>query len=261
MTSLRVGVRNCTPSERLLRLVSGWVHLLGMDTSDRLPRRRLVLIAAGVTIAVVCGVGIYGLATRPQDPTSNPGPTPTATTAPSPSSTATGTAGPSASEASSVPPVARSADPEQFARNVSTTLFAWDTTTGLHPMDYTSAILAVGDPSGAEQAGLAADVAAYLPSRTAWQDLRTYATSQHLSIDRAYIPDQWGEALAQAPEGQLAPGTVAYTIEGTRHRTGTWNGEPVTSARPVAFTVFVVCAPTYDTCHLLRLSQLDNPLR
>jgi hypothetical protein len=29
----------------------------------------------------------------------------------------------------------------------------------------------------------------------------------------------------------------------------------------VEFTVFVVCAPTYDTCHLLRLSQLDNPLR
>ena len=70
-----------------------------------------------------------------------------------------------------------------------------------------------------------------------------------------------GEALAQAPEGQLAPGTVAYTIEGTRHRTGTWNGEPVDSAHKVEFTVFVVCAPTYDTCHLLRLSQLDNPLR
>ena len=50
-------------------------------------------------------------------------------------------------------------------------------------------------------------------------------------------------------------------IEGTRHRTGTWSGEPVTSAHPVAFTVFVVCAPTYDTCYLLRLSQLDNPLR
>ena len=40
-----------------------------------------------------------------------------------------------------------------------------------------------------------------------------------------------------------------------------WNGQPVTSEHPVAFTVFVVCAPTYPTCHLLRLSQLDNPLR
>ena len=44
-------------------------------------------------------------------------------------------------------------------------------------------------------------------------------------------------------------------------RTGVWNGQPVTSEHPVAFTVFVVCAPTYPTCHLLRLSQLDNPLR
>ena len=76
-----------------------------------------------------------------------------------------------------MPPVLRSAAPEQFARNVATTLFAWDTTTGLLPLDYTSAILAVGDPSGAEQAGLATDVAAYLPSRTAWQDLREYGTT------------------------------------------------------------------------------------
>lgn len=67
-----------------------------------------------------------------------------------------------------MPQVARSADPEQFARNVATTLFAWDTTTGLLPLDYTSTILAVGDPSGAEQAGLANDVAAYLPSRAVW---------------------------------------------------------------------------------------------
>lgn len=237
------------------------MHLLGMDTSDRSSRRRLVLIAAGSVTALVCGVGIYGLATGPHTPTSTPGTSPTITTSPSPSSTTTATASPSASEAPSVPPVARSADPEQFARNVATTLFAWDTTTGLLPLDYTSTILAVGDPSGAEQAGLATDVAAYLPSRTAWQDLRKCGTSQHLTIDRAYIPDQWGEALAQAPEGQLAPGTVAYTIEGTRHRTGTWNGEPVTSAHKVEFTVFVVCSPTYDTCHLLRLSQLDNPLR
>ena len=48
-----------------------------------------------------------------------------------------------------MPPVARSADPEQFARNVATTLFAWDTTTGLLSLDYTSAIVAVGDPASA----------------------------------------------------------------------------------------------------------------
>ncbi len=232
-----------------------------MDTSDRSSRRRLVLIAAGSVTALVCGVGIYGLATGPHTPTSTPGTSPTITTGPSPSSTTPATASPSASGASSVPPVARSADPEQFARNVATTLFAWDTTTGLLPLDYTSAILAVGDPSGDEQAGLASDVAAYLPNRDAWIELRQYATSQHLTISRAFVPDAWADAVEQAQPGHLAPGTVAVTIEGTRHREGVWNGQPVTSEHPVAFTVFVVCAPTYSTCHLLRLSQLDNQLR
>ena len=189
---------------------------LGMDTSDRSSRRRLVLIAAGSVTALVCGVGIYGLATGPCTPTSTPGTSPTITTSPSPS--ATSTAKPSASGAPLVPPVASSADPEQFARNVATTLFAWDTTTGLLPLDYTSAILAVGDPSGTEQAGLATDVAAYLPSRTAWQDLREYGTSQHLTIARAYIPDQWGKPLprhlrgnshqARSPTPSRAPGTA-----------------------------------------------------
>ncbi len=123
-----------------------WVHLLGMDTSDRSSRRRLVLIAAGSVTAVVCGVGIYGLATGPHTPASTPDTSPTTTTGPSPSATSTAT--PSASGAPAVPPVARSADPEQFARNVATTLFAWDTTTGLLPLDYTSAILAVGNAIG-----------------------------------------------------------------------------------------------------------------
>ena len=48
---------------------------------------------------------------------------------------------------------------------------------------------------------------------------------------------------------------------GTRHRDGLWNGEAVTSEHAVSFTVFIVCTPAYPTCHLLRLSQLDNPLR
>ena len=82
-----------------------------------------------------------------------------------------------------MPAVPRSADPAMFAQGVATTLFAWDTASGLRPLDYTSAILAVGDPSGDEQAGLASDVAAYLPTRDAWIELRQYATSQHLTID------------------------------------------------------------------------------
>ena len=104
-------------------------------------------------------------------------------------------------------------------------------------------------------------MATYLPNRDAWIELRQYATSQHLTIDTAYVPDAWADAIEQAQSGQLAPGTVAVTIEGTRHREGVWNGQPVTSQHEVAFTVFVVCAPTYSTCRLLRLSQLDNPLR
>lgn len=160
-----------------------------------------------------------------------------------------------------LPIVRASADPETFARNVATALFAWDTASAFMPLDYTSVVLAVSDPSGAEQAGLASDIATYLPNRDAWIELRHYATAQHLTIDEVIVPDAWDAALEQAQPGQLAEGTIAYTIEGIRHREGVWNDETVTSEHPVAFTVFLVCASTYDTCHLLRLSQLDNPLR
>ena len=221
-------------------------------------RRRLVaLIAAGIVLLLLASVGIYGLLTGPRTTstsTDDPKPGPSATTEPP-------TVPPSTPRTPRVPAVPRSADPATFAQGVASTLFAWDTASGLWPLDYTSAILAVGDPSGDEQAGLASDVAAYLPNRDAWIELRQYATRQHLTIEAAYVPDAWADAVAQAQPGQLAAGTTAVTIEGTRQRAGVWNGQPVTSEHPVAFTVFVVCAPTYPTCHLLRLSQLDNPLR
>ena len=226
--------------------------------TDPSHRRRLVaLIAAGIVLLLLASVGIYGLLTGPRTTstsTDDPKPGPSATTEPP-------TVPPSTPRAPRVPAVPRSADPATFAQGVASTLFAWDTASGLWPLDYTSAILAVGDPSGDEQAGLASDVAAYLPNRDAWIELRQYATSQHLTIEAAYVPDGWADAAAQAQPGQLAAGTTAVTIEGTRHREGVWNGQPVTSQHEVAFTVFVVCAPTYSTCRLLRLSQLDNPLR
>ncbi|MCH1882892.1 hypothetical protein [Agrococcus sp. ARC_14] len=233
-------------------------HLLSMSpaASDPRTRRRTVaLIAAGVVLLLLAGVGIYGLLTGPRttlntDPDSEPGRAATTPTSP-----------PTAPKPPHVASVPRSADPETFAQGVAATLFAWDTASGRWPLDYTSAILAVGDPSGDEQAGLASDVAAYLPNREAWIELRQYATRQHLTIDAAHVPAAWADAVEQAQPGQLAPGTTAITIEGTRHRAGVWNGQSVTSEHPVAFTVFVVCAPTYPTCHLLRLSQLDNPLR
>lgn len=224
-------------------------------SADPKARRRLiVLIIAGLLVLVLAGIGVYGLITgpepRPDGPDGGNDPAPTAT-APSEDG----------HEAPELGPVAASDDPEEFARNVATAVFAWDTGSGFMPLDYQAVIVDVGDPSGTEQAGLATDVASYLPTREAWTDLRQYDTSQHLEISAASVPAAWEDALSQAEPGQIAEGTTAYTIEGTRHRRGVWNDEPVTSEHQVAFTVFVVCGPTYDTCHLLRLSELDNPLR
>ena len=229
-------------------------------SSDPGSRHRLIaLIAALVAIVVLAGIGVYGLLVGPPKPDSSdndggtrPGPVVTSPGDPAPTGTPTLPA---------LPEVEAADDPETFAGNVAAALFGWDTASGLMPLDYSAVVLAVGDPSGAEQAGLASDVAAYLPSREAWLELRQYATAQHLTIDNLFMPEAWGEAVEQAQPGQLAPGTIAYTIEGTRHREGVWNDEDVSSEHPVAFTVFIVCAPTYDTCHLLRLSQLDNPLQ
>ena len=225
--------------------------------TDPKTRRRLVaLIAAGIVLLVLAGVGVHGLLTGPRNPnTDDPRPEPSPTLSP-PSSP-----GPSTPPLPKVPAVPRSTDSVTFAKGVAITLFAWDTGLGLWPLDYTSAILAAGDPSGDEQAGLASDISTYLPNRDVWIELRQYATVQYLVIDTSFVPDAWADAVAQAQPGQIAPGTTAVTIEGTRHRSGIWNGQPVASEHPVSFTVFVVCAPTYPTCHLLRLSQLDNPLR
>jgi len=53
---------------------------------------------------------------------------------------------------------------------------------------------------------------------------------------------------------------MADTITGVRHRLGVWDGNPVSSAHRVEFTAFILCRPSYVTCHLLRLSMLDHPL-
>lgn len=109
-----------------------------------------------------------------------------------------------------------------------------------------------------EQAGLAADIATYLPTRDAWIDLRQYATTQTLTIDSIQVPNSWAEAVEQAHPGQLPPGAVAYTIHGTRQRDGVWNGNPTTLPngkwRPPVF----ICPPD-ETCHLLRLSGSTTP--
>lgn len=211
--------------------------------SDARARRRLIaLVSALVVIVVLAGVGVYGLPGRAALQRSQPRPWrrhPIAPMVIAPGEpTPTGTP-----SVPALPEVEASDDPETFARNVAETLFAWDTGSELMPLDYSSVVLAVGDPSGAEQAGLASDVAAYLPTREAWLELRQYATAQHLTIEDAFVPEAWDTAVEQAQPGQLAEGTIAYTVEGTRHRTGVWNDEQVTSEHPVAFTLFIVCAP------------------
>lgn len=218
--------------------------------------RLIAVIAAGLVLLLLIGLGVYGLVTGPRQPDDRtPGPAPTVT---APGESGPGRPGP--------PRVAPSNDPDEFARNVAEALFAWDTGSGMMPLDYSAAILEVGDPSGHEQAGLASDIAGYLPTRDAWIELRKYATVQHLTIDNSFVPEAWDQAVEQAQPGQLPPGATAVTIEGIRHREGVWNGEPVTSEHSVSFTVFLACpppAPQFRSglCHVLRLSQLDSPLR
>ncbi|UAL29798.1 hypothetical protein K8W59_19050 [Nocardioides rotundus] len=244
-----------------------------MKTSDdpaRTRRRFIALIAAAVVLLVLAGIGVYGLLTGPADPGTSAPDDPTVQVP----------AGPG-DPTPRLPRIAPTEDPEEFARDVALALFTWDTASGLFPLDYTSVLLDVGDPTGVEQAGLASDIASYLPSRESWLDLRQYSTSQHLTIDEAFVPGQWAEAVEQAHPGQLPEGATAITIEGTRHRTGIWNDEPVASEHAVAFTVFLACPPDTEpsgddgdgetappetggvaaSCYLLRLSVLDSPLR
>lgn len=221
---------------------------------DRLGRGRLIgLIIAALLALTLVGIGVYGLLTGPGNGTDN---TSSSGTDPENRSSAET---PSPSAEPTISPVPQSDDPEVFARAVAERIFTWETTSGLMPLDYTAAVLEVGDPSGTEQAGLASDLESYYPTREAWIDLRTYSTTQHLSIDETYVPEAWQDAVDQAREGQLVPGATAITVEGTRHREGIWNQEPVTSEHEVAFTLFLAC-PEEDPCAVLRLSELDNPL-
>lgn len=150
-------------------------------------------------------------------------------------------------------------DPETFARLVAQALFEWDSATMTGRDAHIEQLIAVGDPTGESTAGLLEDLDNYLPTPKAWIDLGQYDTKQWLSLDSATTPAQWAEAETQASD-ELLPGTTALTIRGVRHRSGVWEGASVTSEHDVAFTVFIVCAPSYRECHLLRLSMLDKPL-
>lgn len=215
--------------------------------------RQIAVILGCVLAVATLVVGIYGLVRGP------------ASTAPAPGSRPVGTVEVVPEEAAPVVTLKdralpRTTDPVAYARAVATSLFDWDTSLGFLPTDYTAAVLADTDPSGEETPGLLDDIATYLPTVEQWLDLGVMEVVQTIEIDEAFVPESWDAAVEQA-HGHLRPGTTAVTIVGTRHRSGVWNGEVAESSYPVSFTVFVACPPAFDRCHVLRLSQLDKPLR
>ncbi len=230
-----------------------------MNPADPDRRRRRLLIAAiagGLVLLILVGVGIYGLLRGPatSQPAPSGDPAPSITVSPVPT---TGT-GPAA--------VPRTGGPEAFARAVAEALFTWDTASGYDPSDHAQVLADVA--ADVEADAFVGDVRSYLPTTQAWGQLRQYATRQWLTIDTAVIPDAWETAVEQAAPGQIPDGATAYTITGTRHRDGTWGTTPVEASRPVSFTVFLVCTPpipgrsaSSGLCEVLRLSELDNPLR
>jgi hypothetical protein len=216
------------------------------------PRQILVIAIAALLLATVV-VGVYGLVRGPASETSPS----LASRSQEPAVVAHSDAPVADLRDRSLP---HTNDPIAYARAVAGSLFDWDTSSGYLPSDYTAAVLTDADPSGEETPGLLDDVATYLPTTDQWLDLGAMDVVQTIDIASASIPASWPAALAQA-HGQLRPGTTAVTITGTRHRSGVWNGQPAASSYPVSFTVFVACPPAFDRCHVLRLSQLDNPLR
>jgi hypothetical protein len=227
--------------------------MLGFLDSQSTPRRRISVAALGVAV-LAAAFGAWLAVTHPR-PEASPT-TQAAEDQATPRPTATSDLD---THQAPLQQVAATADPQAFAESVAQRLFAWDTAAPFPLSDYTGQLLAVADPTGQESPGLMADIAGYLPTAEAWAFLKTYYTRQWLEISSVEVPDLWEQALTEAGQS-LAPGTTAYTIRGSRHRGGIWEGEPVTSEYEVAFTVFIVCEPSYPTCHLLRLSRLDKPL-
>lgn len=215
---------------------------------------RQIMLLVGCALAfLIAAIGIYGLVRGPGGTTAeSPNARPTV------AAVDTDPVDPDATlQDRSLP---HTDDPVAYARAAAFSLFDWDTTTGFLPTDYSSAVLADADPSGEETPGLLDDVATYLPTVEQWLDLGAMEVMQKIEMEDAYVPDSWAAAVEQA-HGHLRPGTTAVTITGTRFRSGVWNGEVAESSYPVSFTVFVACKPAFERCHVLRLSQLDNPLR
>jgi len=144
-----------------------------------------------------------------------------------------------------------------FAYQIAGQLFNWDTATDT-PAAIIEQLASLGDPAGQETPGLVGDIDQYLPSLELWHKLRQYQTRQHLIIDTIKVPTAWPGIVATTRPGLIRPGTLAYTISGTRHRDGIISQQPAAADRPISFTMFITC--TSWQCYLLRLSAPNRPL-
>lgn len=226
--------------------------MLYPTTPEGLRRRRLVVAGIATALLLIAFVTYAVLVHRAHSRTGAVSNSPAAEPVP-------GGSTPVTNMPTELPKLHPTSAPEAFARDVAEALFAWDTATMITRADHIEQLVKVGDPTGESTAGLLSDVGGYLPTDEAWRDLAQYKTRQWLTIDSVSTPAKWAEAEAQAGDA-LLPGTTALTIDGVRHRAGVWDGDPVSSQYDVAFTVFIVCGPSYPECHLLRLSVLDKPL-
>ena len=223
--------------------------MLYSTAPDDLRRRRLIVVGITLGLLLISFVSYTVLAQRSQASRSSH----------LDGSSTVEAAKDEATPVSEIAPLPDTSDPETFARVVARAIFEWDTSSLVTRTDHVEQFVAVGDPTGESTPGLVADLDNYLPTPDAWHELAKYETRQWLTITSVTTPTLWPEAQSQAGSG-LLPGTTAVTIDGIRHRSGVWEGEPVSSSHDVAFTTFIVCGPSYPRCHLLRLSMLDKPL-
>ena len=230
------------------------LNLRDLKTWSLAHRGLSILIAALALVLVAVGLRVMAPGTARDDiatPAAAPSVTPSDIDSPADSST----------DPTAVPstPVPETTSPDAFARLVAEALFTWDTTSTNLP-ELTEQPLTVADPTGEETPGLLLDLRTYLPTPRAWTHLGRYQTRQWLEVTDVVEPAEWREALAQAPDGAVVEGTTARTVTGIRHRAGTWDGAAVSGSSQVQFTIFIVCAPAYEQCHLLRLSTSDAAL-
>ena len=142
---------------------------------------------------------------------------------------------------------APTSDPEVFAREVAEALFAWDTAHARSRRPTTSSNSSRSPTRPASPRRACCPTSAnYLPTHDAWPELREYQTRQWLDITSVAVPDLWAEAVDAGRARRAAArhrGVHRSTASGTAP--AIWEGAPVTSAHDVAFTVFVVCGPSY----------------